>query len=76
MLTPHIPHSSSHMLFEFRGLESLPCGCVVADYVATLLSLGVVAVEAKGPHCTVRHHGRGLLLTPDELGTGTAAGWV
>ena len=59
MLTRHITHSLPHMLFEFRGLEALPCGCVVADYVATLLSLDVAAVEAKGPHCTVRHHGRG-----------------
>ena len=76
MLTPHTTHSSPHMLFEFRGLEALPCGCVVADYIATLLSLDVVAVEAKGPHCTVRHHGRGALLTPDELGSGAAAAWV
>ena len=54
MLTRHIAHSSPHMLFEFRGLEALPCRCVVADYVETLLSLDVAAVEAKGPHCTVR----------------------
>ena len=76
MLTRHIAHQSPHMLFEFRDLEALPCGCVVADYVATLLSLDVAAVEAKGPHCTVRHHGRGSLLTPDELGSGAAATWV
>ena len=48
MQTPHTAHSSSNMLFEFRGLEALPCGCVVADYVAKLLSLDVAAVEAKG----------------------------
>ena len=76
MLTPHAAHSSQHMLFEFRGLEALPCGCVVADYVATLLSLDVAAVEVKGPHCTVGHHARGSLLTPDEQGSGTAASWV
>ena len=76
MLTPHTAHSSPHRLFEFRGLEALPCGCVVADYVAKLLSLGVVAVEAKGPHCTVRHHGRGALLAPDELCSEAAAAWV
>ena len=75
MLTRHIAHLSPHMLFEFRGLEALSCGCAVADYVATLLLLDVAAVEAKGPHCTVRHHGRGSLLTPDELGSGVAA-WV
>ena len=76
MLTPRVARSSPHMLFEFRGLAALPCGCVVADYVATLLSLDVAAVEAKGPHCTLRHHGRGSLLTPDELGSGAAAAWV
>ena len=75
MLTRHIAHLSPHMLFEFRGLEALSCGCAVADYVATLLLLDVAEVEAKGPHCTVRHHGRGSLLTPDELGSGVAA-WV
>ena len=47
MLTRHIAHSSPHMLFEFRGLEALPCGCVVADYVATLLSLDVAAVRGE-----------------------------
>ena len=76
MLAPYSAHASPHMLFEFRGLEALPCGCVVADYVATLLSLDVAAVEAKGPHCTVQHHGRGSLLSPDELGSRAAAGWV
>jgi hypothetical protein len=64
------------MLFEFRGWEALPCGCVVADYVATLLSLDVAAVEAKGPHCTVQHHGRWSLMSPEELGSAAAAGWV
>ena len=62
------------MFFEFRGMEVLPCGCVVADYVATLLSLDVAAVEAKGPHCTVQHHGCGSLLSPEELGSAAAAG--
>ena len=76
MLTPHTAHAPRHMLFEFRGLEALPCGCVAADYVARLLSLDVTAVEAKGPHCTVRHHARGSLLTPDEQGRGVAAFWV
>ena len=76
MPLPYIAHSSPHVLFEFRGLEALPCGCVVADYVAMLLSLDVAAVEATGPHCTVRHRGRGSVLPLDELGSGAAAGWV
>lgn len=76
MLTPRAAHSSPLMLFEFCGLEALPCGCVAADYVATLLSLDVAAVEVKGPNCTVGHHTPGSLLTPDEQGSGTAASWV
>lgn len=76
MLTPRAALSSPLLLFEFCGLEALPCGCVAADYVATLLSLDVAAVEVKGPHCTVGHHTRGSLLTPDEQGSGTAASWV
>ena len=76
MRTPHTAHSSSNTLFEFRGFEALPCGCVAADYVANLLSLDVAAVEVKGPHCTMGHHARGSLLTPDELGSGAAASWI
>ncbi len=76
MLTANTAYSSPHMLFAFRDLEALPCGCVVADYVAMLLSLDVTAVEAKGPHCTVRHHASGSLLSPDERGRGAAASWV
>ena len=30
MHTPYTAHSSPSMLFEFRGLEALPCGCVAA----------------------------------------------
>ena len=74
--TDHSSHSSSQTLFAFRELEGLPCGCVVADYVATLFSLAVAAVEAKGPHCTVSHHARGSLVAPNELGSAAAAGWV
>ena len=76
MRTANTAHPSHHMLFAFRDLEALPCGCVVADYVATLFSLDVGAVEAKGPHCTVRHHAHGSLLMPDELGSGATASWV
>ena len=74
MLTPYSAHASPYMFFELRVLEVLPGGCVVADYFATLLSLDVAAVEAKGPHCTVQHHGRGSLLSPEELGSAAAAG--
>lgn len=54
-------------LFQFSHLEALPCGCVAADYVAHTLSLDVLALEAKGPHCTVGHHTDGSLLALDTL---------
>ena len=76
MLIPVVAHSPEKMLFEFRGLEALPCGCVAADYVARLLSLDVAAVEAKGPHCTVGHHSSGALLTSAEQGRGVATSWA
>ena len=73
MHTAHTVYSAPRMLFELRDLEALPCGCVAADYVARLLSLDVVAVEAKGPHCTVRGHANGALLAPGELACRSAA---
>ena len=76
MLTANTASSSPQILFAFRELEALPCGCVVADYVAMLLSLDVSAVEAKGPHCPMRQHARGSLLTPEERGRGATASWV
>ena len=55
MLTSHTQHSLSNRLLLFRDLAALPCGCVAVAYVARPLSLDVVAVEAKGPHCTLGH---------------------
>ncbi len=65
--------SSPTTLFEFRALEALPCGCVAVDYVAQTLALDVVALEVKGPHCTVGHHTNGSLLALDELVGGSGA---
>lgn len=73
MPPPDIARSSPNVLFEFRYLEALPCGCVTADYGARFLPLDVVAVEAKGPHCRARHHACGSLLGPDELAGGAGA---
>lgn len=42
--------------FELRTLTALPCGCVVADYLATVLDLELVSIEAKGPHCHLDGH--------------------
>ena len=42
--------------FELRSLTALPCGCVVADYRATVLDVEMVSLEAKGPHCYLDSH--------------------
>jgi hypothetical protein len=62
----------SATLFRFRHFEALPCGCVAADYVAHALALDVLALEAKGPHCTDGHHTDGTLLALDRLSVGSA----
>lgn len=56
--------------FELEELEGLPCGCVTVTYRARPWGLAVVALEAKGPHCTLAGHGPGevlLLGDPAEL---------
>ena len=50
------------MPFELQTLTALPCGCVAADYRATLLDIDLIALEAKGPHCTLPGHADGLVL--------------
>ena len=42
--------------FELRSLTALPCGCVVADYRATVLDVEMFSFEAKGPHCLLENH--------------------
>ncbi len=49
-------------VLELEAIESLPCGCVAADYRAPSLSVGLVAVEAKGPYCTFASHALGRIL--------------
>lgn len=44
------------MPFELRTLTALPCGCVVADYRATVLDVEMFSFEAKGPHCHTEGH--------------------
>ena len=44
------------MPFELRTLTALPCGCVVADYRATVLDVEMFSCEAKGPHCHTEGH--------------------
>lgn len=55
-------------LFEFHALQSLPCGCVAADYRARMLAVDLVALEAKGPHCTISSHCTGGILSLDDAG--------
>ena len=52
-------------LFELLMLSALPCGCVAADYRASSLDVDLIALEAKGPHCTMADHRAGHVL---ELG--------
>lgn len=60
MNTVHAPDSSSP--FELQMLSSLPCGCVAADYRAPTLAVDLIALEVKGPHCTVPDHWAGGVL--------------
>ncbi len=55
-------------LFEFHALQSLPCGCVAADYRARMLAVDLVALEAKGPHCTIPAHRTGGILSLEDAG--------
>lgn len=47
-------------------LSTLPCGCVAADYRALTLTVDLVALEAKGPHCTRPEHRPGHVLSLGE----------
>lgn len=56
---------------ELLTLAALPCGCVVADYRVPTLTIDLIALEAKGPHCKVLEHRTGHILGLDEpLGLG------
>ena len=52
--------------FELLMLAALPCGCVAADYRASLIDVDLIALEAKGPHCTMSEHHAGHVLSIDE----------
>ena len=60
MVTVHARDPSSP--FELLMLSSLPCGCVAADYRAPTLAVDLIALEVKGPHCTVPDHWAGTVL--------------
>jgi hypothetical protein len=49
-------------LFDLLVLERLPCGCVVAAYRAEPWGLGMIAIEAKGPHCFNAAHAQSRVL--------------
>ena len=59
--------------FELQMLATLPCGCIAADYRARVLDVDLVALEAKGPHCTHPDHAAGGVLgLGDSLDLGDA----
>lgn len=52
--------------FELLTLAALPCGCIAADYRASSIDVDLIALEAKGPHCTMSEHHAGHVLSIDE----------
>ncbi len=67
MATARVVETSPGVTVEFQQLESLPCGCVSAAYVARGLDVALVSVEAKGPHCIFSDHSAGELLGLGDL---------
>ena len=62
-----LPSSSSiGRPFELLMLAALPCGCVTADYRAMSMNVDLIALEVKGPHCTMSEHHTGHVLSLDE----------
>jgi len=59
---------------ELLMLSALPCGCVVAGYRVSSLDVELVALEAKGSHCTVIDHHSGHVLgfgkSPEDVVAG------
>lgn len=63
MATPAVASQIRPTMFlELQALESLPCGCVAAEYRARPWQLAVVSLEAKGPHCILAGHSSGSIL--------------
>lgn len=57
-------------VFELEALEGLQCGCVTVVYRTHPWGFIVVALEAKGPYCTLGGHAVGQILhlgDPAEL---------
>ena len=49
-------------VFELDALEGLQCGCVTVSYRTHPWGFIVVALEAKGPYCTLGGHTVGQIL--------------
>ena len=54
-------------IFELEALEGLPCGCVAAAYRARPWDVGVVSLEAKGPHCVYLEHRANKVIRLGEV---------
>ncbi len=48
--------------------QALPCGCVAGVYLASPDVVELELVEAKGPHCHVRGHRTGHLVSIGVVG--------
>jgi hypothetical protein len=44
----------------------MPCGCVAAAYRSFQWGVGMVSIEAKGPHCILSGHELGRVLEETE----------
>ena len=67
MATPAAVSLTPETVFEIREMASLPCGCVAAAYEARSLSMAMIAIEAKGPHCILGEHAIGRTLQLGDL---------
>lgn len=69
MVTPQhaLPAGRGPAALELLELDSLPCGCVAAAYRARLWDLGVICIEARGPHCLNETHVQGRLIEMGAL---------
>jgi hypothetical protein len=62
-----VPRTPSTPAFHFHALAAMPCGCVAAAYRSFQWAVGMVSLEAKGPHCVLPGHELGRVLELSDL---------
>jgi hypothetical protein len=70
VFAPHIVQTRNPdpaAAFHFHGLTGMPCGCVAVAYRSFQWSVGMVSLEAKGPHCVLAGHEVGRVLEMNDL---------